>query len=228
MKKRYIHIRIDKTTVVFAAAAVILAIAVHYAISASIETTLTYPSPSGVYHTMITTAQTLLARDSGNVGIGTSSPQTTSPNGQTRGNLDVNDVWVRGAGGTGGWASQLAGVPAGFVGHFNLASCPAGWQTFPSASGRFILGLPAGGTLGAVVGQSLTDREQRIGGASESWTRSCGFSTSGPNPPCNLQEYIQSIYEGISLSYYGRNSPPAPPAAAMPAPYVQLTVCVKT
>jgi len=39
----------------------------------------------------------------GNVGIGTGAPQTPAPNGQAGGNLDANDVFVRG---TGRWASQ--------------------------------------------------------------------------------------------------------------------------
>ncbi|MHB2025803.1 MAG: hypothetical protein ACYCPQ_04075 [Elusimicrobiota bacterium] len=42
-----------------------------------------YPAPSGIYTNMITTQQTYLARDSGNVGVG-----TTVPNGK----LDVEGV----------------------------------------------------------------------------------------------------------------------------------------
>jgi hypothetical protein len=40
-----------------------------------------YPSPSGVYRKLISTAQTLLARDGGSVGVGTPNPQAK---------LDVN------------------------------------------------------------------------------------------------------------------------------------------
>jgi len=42
----------------------------------------------------------------GNVGIGTTTPHIPAPNSLT-GNLDVNDVWIRGAGdGAGAWASE--------------------------------------------------------------------------------------------------------------------------
>ena len=45
----------------------------------------------------------------GNVGIGTVSPTAAAaPNGQATENLDVNDVWLRGANaGAGGWASAV-------------------------------------------------------------------------------------------------------------------------
>src|SRR5262249_40585990 len=44
--------------------------------SESVTLTTYYPAPSGVYSQMITTTNTFLARDGGNVGIGTSSPST--------------------------------------------------------------------------------------------------------------------------------------------------------
>ncbi len=39
-----------------------------------VKLTTYYPAPSGVYTNMVTTQQTVLARDSGNVGIGTAVP----------------------------------------------------------------------------------------------------------------------------------------------------------
>ena len=53
--------------------------------SESVTLTTYYPAPSGVYTQMITTGQTLLARDGGSVGIGTSSPPGNPVN-----KLDVN------------------------------------------------------------------------------------------------------------------------------------------
>ncbi len=44
------------------------------------------------------------------------------------------------------------GVPAGAVSFFNLASCPTGWTGLAAAQGRFILGLPASGTLAGTAG----------------------------------------------------------------------------
>lgn len=43
--------------------------------SESVTLTTYYPAPSGIYTKMITTGQTMLARDSGYVGVHTSSPQ---------------------------------------------------------------------------------------------------------------------------------------------------------
>jgi len=56
--------------------------------------------------------QTLLR---GNVGIETDTPTTdANPNGDTIGNLDVADVWLRGAnGGSGAWASEAGGAVFG-------------------------------------------------------------------------------------------------------------------
>lgn len=61
-----------------------------------------YPSPVGVYTNMTVTSTAVLARDGGNVGIGTTSPKTPSPNRAT-GNLDANDVYLRS---TGRWVSS--------------------------------------------------------------------------------------------------------------------------
>ncbi len=49
----------------------------------------------------------------GNVGIGIAAPRTPAPNTQAAGNLDVNDVWLRSAGGgAGAWLSAAAGGAA--------------------------------------------------------------------------------------------------------------------
>jgi len=78
------------------------------ALSRSITLTTYYPAPSGVYRNLTTTQDTYLATDSGNVGIDTDTPTSAAnPNGNTNGNLDVNDIWLRDAnGGAGEWASQ--------------------------------------------------------------------------------------------------------------------------
>lgn len=60
----------------------LLVLGLAYALeSATVRFSTTYPSPSGFYRKLVTTQDTLLARDSGNVGIGTSDPQAK---------LDVN------------------------------------------------------------------------------------------------------------------------------------------
>ncbi len=53
-------------------------------------------------------ASTALITDlDGNVGVGVANPKTPAPNGATAGNLDVNDVYVRGVrGGSPRWVSE--------------------------------------------------------------------------------------------------------------------------
>jgi len=71
----------------------------------------------------------MIITSAGNVGIGTETPQATSPaNGINTGNLDVNDLFIRS---TGRWASQIAPrVTSGELGA-NVS--------FSSASGKRVL-----------------------------------------------------------------------------------------
>src|SRR4051794_33055038 len=57
-----------------------------------------------------------------------------------------------GTNGTNGTPGVDAVAPAGAVMFFDLASCPDGWSSFDSARGRYLVGLPSGGTAGAAVG----------------------------------------------------------------------------
>src|SRR3954464_4966688 len=53
---------------------------------------------------------------------------------------------VAGAAGQAGTNGVDAVAPAGAVMYFDLASCPAGWTSYDAAGGRYLVGLPAGGT----------------------------------------------------------------------------------
>jgi len=47
------------------------------------------------------------------------------------------------------WISMASGfsdVPTGFIGAFNLATCPAGWSEYTLARGRFLRGIDSTGT----------------------------------------------------------------------------------
>lgn len=57
--------------------------------------------------------------------------------------------------------SAFAQVPSGAIMFFDAPSCPSGWHAFAAARGRVLVGLPDGGTLGATVGDPLSDQENR-------------------------------------------------------------------
>jgi len=75
-----------------------------------------------------------------NVGVGTTAPQTTSPqNNVNTGNLDANDVFIRS---TGQWASQRGGGPI-FIAPVTVynSRAAADWTTFDASAS-----IPAGAT----------------------------------------------------------------------------------
>ncbi len=61
-------------------------------------------------------------------------------------------------------AQTTSDVPSGAVMFFDTAVCPTGWTELTEANGRYLVGLPAGGTLGTTVGAALTDGENRAVG----------------------------------------------------------------
>lgn len=52
-------------------------------------------------------------------------------------------------------------APPGAVMFFNLGACPSGWDEFTQARGRYLVGLPAGGSLASQVGTALSNLENR-------------------------------------------------------------------
>src|SRR5688500_7198572 len=54
-------------------------------------------------------------------------------------------------------APGAPGAPAGAVSFFNLAACPSGWTELTGARGRYLVGVPSGGTLGGTAGTALTN-----------------------------------------------------------------------
>jgi hypothetical protein len=47
---------------------------------------------------------------------------------------------------------------------FNSAACPAGWSDLVAGQGRYLVGMPPSGTLGATIGTALGDEENRAVG----------------------------------------------------------------
>jgi hypothetical protein len=57
-------------------------------------------------------------------------------------------------------AGSGSAAPANAIAWFRV-SCPSGWSEYTAARGRYVVGVPAGGTVEAAVGTALTDQENR-------------------------------------------------------------------
>jgi hypothetical protein len=119
------------------------------------------------------------------------------------------------------------GVPGSTVAFFLLPSCPSGWAEYTEARGRYIVGLPSGGTLGGTAGTALTDQENRAVGQhnhSASDTDSQAFlqaTVAGPlqaGTGWNLGRVVVTTVNPTS---------DAGSVAGTNAPYVQLRACEK-
>jgi hypothetical protein len=141
------------------------------------------------------------------------------------------------------------GLERGAVAYFNLARCPGGWSDFGHGKGRYIVGRPEGGTLGALVGTPLGNQENRA----------VGQHTHGVTDPghYHLMQNVSPIYSGGNVTPTrlagttagnGAFNGTLPNTAGIPAmtkevthigidtaggvpgtnaPYVQLLACVK-
>ena len=131
-----------------------------------------------------------------------------------------------------GYAAASAGVPSGAVNFFNLSSCPSGWTELTGARGRYLIGLPASGTLAGTAGTALTNLENRATGqhnhgvTDPGHSHSVGYGPAGGNVwwP-GASDYHQgnttsSNTTGITIDNAGS-------VAGTNAPYIQLLVCQK-
>jgi hypothetical protein len=144
-----------------------------------------------------------------------------------------------GADGHAGTPGVDAVAPDGAVMYFDLPACPTGWSNFDAGRGRYLVGLPTGGSAGAAVGTALSDQEDRpvgrhshavndtghvhaVGydteqlanaGNTIGGTRMQGGSNSG-------SQNTQPALTGISIQFAGT-------VDGTNAPYLQLIVCRK-
>jgi hypothetical protein len=79
-------------------------------------------------------------------------------------------------------AENVLSVPTGAVMFFNLPACPSGWSDLAAAQGRYLVGMPPGGTLAATVGTALSDKENRpVGIHTHGVTGSAATGIAGTN-----------------------------------------------
>jgi hypothetical protein len=140
-----------------------------------------------------------------------------------------------------------AEMPAGAVLFFNLAACPNGWSELTAARGRYVVGVPAGGTLAATVGTALGNQENRpvgrhdhlaitsphahsilvaegVGNANPDNSVDRLMLTDSPNGQRALFSGNWTDSVGVTDQFASGQSM----VAGTNAPYIQLRACVKS
>jgi hypothetical protein len=134
-------------------------------------------------------------------------------------------------------------VPKGAVFFFDTAACPAGYAELTAARGRYIVGLPSGGTLRGTAGTALSNQEDRPVGQhahSGSAPHSHGNSTEwGFNDTADAGPVRRPIFDFKPDDPLNPDVPvtdslnadltinPAGTTTGTNAPYIQLRACQK-
>ena len=114
--------------------------------------------------------------------------------------------------------------PSGTVMLFKLSSCPAGWTELTEARGRYLVGLPSGGTLSGTVGTALANIENRPVGQHNHTAAQANYVSGTPSGSTPYGPLYTPTYGFTTTSISISN------AGAVPgtnAPYIQLLVCQK-
>ncbi len=172
-----------------------------------------------VTHTLLNTHQ----RDNLSVTI----PNVLTAKGSTAGASGANAMVDRPVGSNGeflesdsshasglGWVSSL--LASGAVGLFTTA-CPTGWTELSGSKGRYIVGMPAGGTNEGTVGTALTDQQNPT------------HTHTGPSHThsINRATVLDNNVAGAPPSVTGASGTGATSATSAIMPYIQLRVCEK-
>ena len=187
-------------------------------------------------------APLLFVRDDGRVGIGTAGPGAAlDVNGQVKirgGSPATGSVLTSDASGLATWQASVS-VPLGAVMFFNLPSCPSGWSELAAARGRYVVGLPAGGTLAGANGSPLGNLEDRPVGQHTHAVSDPGHSHTTDIPSWNAMNggswgflrawsytgsttYPTAVTASTGISIASAGSTPG-----TNAPYLQLLACQK-
>lgn len=143
-----IHIRVSPAAVCLGLGGLLLFAVVPELATENLTLNTYYPAPSGVYAKMITTQDAYLARDGGNVGIGTSAPQQKLhvQGGQARFDGAATVGGALNVGGTvriGNAAADPAGGAVGTI-YYNTSTnkfrgySSAGWQDLGATSAPIV------------------------------------------------------------------------------------------
>lgn len=184
---------------------------------------------------------TMAVLNNGNVGIGTASPGAKlEVAGQikiTGGSPAAGYVLTSDAGGLATWSNPAAagGMPPGAVMFSTGAACPSGWSELTAAQGRYIVGLPSGGTLAGTIGTALADMENREVGqhthtttvVSHSHTCNNRIQSGYINSGTGNNRYYISGTEASGLKVSGITISNAGTVAGTNAPYMQVVLCQK-
>ncbi len=126
----------------------------------------------------------------------------------------------------GGGPSSPVGV--GTIIYFNGTTCPSGWSEVTSARGRYLVGLPSGGTLAGSVGDDLSNLENR----------NLGTHTHSASAVNSLHTHTLTsgggVIRGTGSGYFTTGGDTVTVSvstlslpAGTPAPYIQFLTCQK-
>jgi hypothetical protein len=132
--------------------------------------------------------------------------------------------------GTAAWSP----IPTGAVMFFNLPACPSGWTELVQGRGRYVVGVPGGGTLLGTAGTALTNVEDRPVGQHAHTVTDPGHAHSYVNNGifqayCG-SNFCQTQYGAAQTTGTSTTGLSVDPAGAVPgtnAPYIQLLMCQK-
>ncbi len=113
-------------------------------------------------------------------------------------------------------------IPSGQIAFFNLSSCPSGWTEATSTRGRYVVGLPSGGSLASTAGTALSNLENRPTGAHTHNMQSAGNPGYSGGTPVPFSAALNQIYGAIESGGVAGGA-----IAGTNAPYIQFLVCQK-